>query len=108
MAWEDFDILTTMLDARFICGGSHIYSMLMEKFRTKLSKRYIQTSLNRLIDQSHKRYTDYGDSTYLLEPNLKSGHGGLRDYHTILWYARIMSDIKCRRDLERYGFLSSR
>lgn len=106
MAWEDFDILTTMLDARFICGGSHIYSMLMEKFRTKLSKRYIQTSLNRLIDQSHKRYTDYGDSTYLLEPNLKSGHGGLRDYHTILWYARIMSDIKCRRDLERYGFLS--
>ncbi len=106
MAWEDFDILTTMLDARFICGGSHIYSMLMEKFRTKLSKKYVQTSLSRLIEQSRKRYTDYGDSTYLLEPNLKSGHGGLRDYHTILWYARIMSDIKCRRDLERYGFLS--
>ncbi|MBF0303328.1 MAG: HD domain-containing protein [Desulfamplus sp.] len=106
MAWNDFDILTTMLDARFICGGSHIYSMLMEKFRTKLSKKYIQTSLNCLIEQSRKRYTDYGDSTYLLEPNLKSGHGGLRDYHTILWYGRIMSDIRCRRDLERYGFLS--
>jgi len=106
MAWDQFDILTTMLDARFICGGSHIYSILMEKFRTRLSKKHIQTSLNRLIDQSQKRYTDYGDSTYLLEPNLKSGHGGLRDYHTIIWYARIMADIKCRRDLERYGFLS--
>lgn len=106
MAWEQFDILTTMLDARFICGGSHIYSILMEKFRTRLSKKYMQTSLSRLIDQSKKRYTDYGDSTYLLEPNLKSGHGGLRDYHTIMWYARIMSDIKCRKDLERYGFLS--
>lgn len=106
MAWEEFDILTTMLDARFVCGGSHIYSLLMEKFRTKLSKKHIQTSLNRLIDQSQKRYIDYGDSTYLLEPNLKSGHGGLRDYHTIIWYARIMADIKCRRDLERYGFLS--
>ncbi len=106
MAWEEFDILTTMLDARFICGASHIYSMLMEKFRTRLSKKYIQISLNRLIEQSHKRYIDYGDSTYLLEPNLKSGHGGLRDYHTILWYARIVADIKCRRDLERYGFLS--
>lgn len=106
MAWEQFDILTTMLDARFICGGSHIYSLLMEKFRNRLSKKHIQTSLNRLIDQSQKRYTDYGDSTYLLEPNLKSGHGGLRDYHTIIWYARIMADIKCRKDLERYGFLS--
>ncbi|MBF0210023.1 MAG: [protein-PII] uridylyltransferase [Desulfamplus sp.] len=106
MAWEEFDILTTMLDARFVCGASHIYSMLMERFRSKLSKKYVQASLNRLIEQSQKRYADYGDSTYLLEPNLKSGHGGLRDYHTILWYARIMADIKCRRDLERYGFLS--
>ncbi|MBF0377892.1 MAG: HD domain-containing protein [Desulfamplus sp.] len=106
MAWEEFDILTTMLDARFICGGSHIYSILMEKFRTKLTNRYTHTSLNRLIEQSQKRYTDYGDSTYLLEPNLKSGHGGLRDYHNIVWYARIVSDIKCRRDLEHYGFLS--
>lgn len=106
MAWEQFDILTTLLDARFICGASHIFSQLMEKFRTRLSKRYIQTSLNRLIEHSRRRYQDFGDSTYLLEPNLKSGHGGLRDYHTILWYARIMADIKSRRDLERYGFLS--
>ncbi|MBF0572717.1 MAG: HD domain-containing protein, partial [Desulfamplus sp.] len=106
MAWEEFDILTTMLDARFICGGSHIYSILMEKFRTKLTNRYTHASLNRLIEQSQKRYKDYGDSTYLLEPNLKSGHGGLRDYHNIVWYARIVSDIKCRRDLEHYGFLS--
>ncbi|MBF0199787.1 MAG: HD domain-containing protein [Desulfamplus sp.] len=106
MAWEEFDILTTMLDARFICGSSPVFFQLMEKFRNRLSRKYVQTSLNRLIEQSRKRYEDYGDSTYLLEPNLKSGHGGLRDYHTILWYARIISDIKSRRDLERYGFLS--
>ncbi|MBF0200317.1 MAG: HD domain-containing protein [Desulfamplus sp.] len=106
MAWEEFDILTTMLDARFICGSSPVFFQLMERFRNRLSRKYVQTSLNRLIEQSRKRYEDYGDSTYLLEPNLKSGHGGLRDYHSILWYARIISDIKSRRDLERYGFLS--
>ncbi|SLM29737.1 (Protein-PII) uridylyltransferase [Desulfamplus magnetovallimortis] len=106
MAWEEFDILTTMLDARFICGSSPVFFQLMEKFRNRLSRKYVQKSLSRLIEESRKRYQDYGDSTYLLEPNLKSGHGGLRDYHTIVWYARIMSDIKCRRDLERYGFLS--
>ncbi|GAB6143453.1 [protein-PII] uridylyltransferase [Desulfocicer niacini] len=106
MAWKQFDILTTMLDVRFICGSSPIYFKLREQFRKKLSARYQEKSLNRLIDNGRQRHRDFGDSTYLLEPNLKSGHGGLRDYHTLLWYARIKADIRCRRDLERNGFLS--
>ncbi len=106
MAWEHFDILTTILDARFICGSSPIYCVLMEKFRKGISKRHRQKSLRRLMENGKKLREDFGDSTYLLEPNLKSGHGGLRDYHTILWCARILSEIKNRKDLEAYGFLS--
>lgn len=107
MAWTRFDILTTMLDARFICGGSHIYSILMDNFRKKLSRKHVQTSLTRLVEQGIKRHNDFGDSSYLLEPNIKSGHGGLRDYHSILWYARIKEDIRSKKDLERCGFLSN-
>ncbi len=106
MAWQRFDILTTLLDARFICGGSHIYSRLMEEFRKKLSKKYQKKSLNEIIEHGKKRHLAFGDSTYLLEPNLKSGHGGLRDYHTLLWYAHITSNTRVRKDLEYYGFLS--
>jgi len=106
MAWDQFDILTTMLDARFICGASPIFLKLREKFRKKLISRYQGKSLNRLVENGTQRHQDFGDSTYLIEPNLKSGHGGLRDYHTLLWYARIKEDIRCRKDLERNGFLS--
>ncbi|MFH1152534.1 MAG: [protein-PII] uridylyltransferase [Pseudomonadota bacterium] len=106
MAWKQFDILTTLLDARFICGSSPIYSQLMEKFRKALSRKYMQKSLSSLVEHGEKLHTAFGDSTYLLEPNLKSGHGGLRDYHTLLWYGRIISDIKQRRELEQYGFVS--
>ena len=107
MAWQQFDILTTLLDARFICGASPLFMRLKEKFRKKLSSsRHREKNLTRLVDNDRKRQQDFGDSTYLIEPNLKSGHGGLRDYHTLLWYARIKEDIRSRRDLERYGFLS--
>ncbi len=106
MAWQRFDILTTLLDARFICGGSHIYSLLMEEFRKKLSKKHQRKSLNQIIEHGRKRHLAFGDSTYLLEPNLKSGHGGLRDYHTLLWYAHITAGTRTRKDLEYYGFLS--
>ena len=106
MAFERFDILTTVLDARFICGASLIYSTFKEKFRAALSGKNLKDTLNYLYEHGEKRHFDFGDSTYLIAPDLKSGFGGLRDYHTLLWYAKIKSDIKTRRDLEYYGFLS--
>jgi [protein-PII] uridylyltransferase len=78
----------------------------MEKFRSDLSAKHMKDTLNYLYEHGEKRHFDFGDSTYLVAPNLKSGFGGLRDYHTLLWYAKIKSDIKTRRDLEYYGFLS--
>ena len=106
MAFERFDILTTILDARFICGASLIYTAFMEQFRSDLSARHLKDTLNYLFEHGEKRHFDFGDSTYLIAPDLKSGFGGLRDYHTLLWYAKIKSGIKTRRDLEYYGFLS--
>ena len=106
MAFERFDILTTILDARFICGASLIYTSFMEKFRSDLSAKHLKNTLNYLFEHGEKRHFDFGDSTYLIAPDIKSGFGGLRDYHTLLWYAKIKSNIKTRRDLEYYGFLS--
>jgi len=106
MAFERFDILTTILDARFICGASLIYTSFMEKFRSDLSAKHLKDTLNYLFEHGEKRHFDFGDSTYLIAPNLKSGFGGLRDYHTLLWYAKIKSGIRTRKDLEYYGFLS--
>ncbi|MCK5508048.1 MAG: hypothetical protein KAI50_05970 [Desulfobacterales bacterium] len=37
---------------------------------------------------------------------LKSGYGGLRNYHALLWYGKIRSGIKTIKDLEYYGLLS--
>ena len=106
MAFERFDILTTVLDARFICGNSLIYSRFKEKFRHRLSTGFYKQTLDYLFGHGIKRLENFGDSTFLVTPDLKSGFGGLRDYHTLLWYAKIKSDIKERRDLEYYGFLS--
>ena len=97
MAFERFDILTTILDARFICGASLIYTTFMEQFRTDLSEKHLNSTLNYLFEHGEKRHFDFGDSTYRIAPDVKSGFGGLRDYHTLLWYAkncmRNMPDI---------------
>jgi len=106
LAGKDFEVLTSLLDARFICGMSHLYSDLMHQLREKIIKKNRKKILDQLVENSNERHIRFGDSTYRLEPNLKEGQGGLRDYHNILWLARIEFKLKQPRDLEYYGQIS--
>ena len=40
------------------------------------------------LNRTKKGLDTFGDSSYLLEPDLKEGIGGLRDYHHMLWLAK--------------------
>ena len=106
LASEDFEVLTPILDARFICGWSLIYSELMDQLRQKLIRKRSRTIINWLVEKNKRRHAQFGDSAYLLEPNIKEGQGGLRDYHTMLWIGQIEFNIKQPRDFEYLGLLS--
>jgi [protein-PII] uridylyltransferase len=106
LAGKDYEVLTPMLDARFICGWSLIYANLLDELRQKIIVKKSRNIINWLVENNELRHAHFGDSAYLLEPNLKEGQGGLRDYHTMLWIARIAFNAKHSRDLEYLGLLS--
>ena len=106
LAKKDISVLTSLLDARFICGMSNVYFNLIDQLRHKVLNGKSNKLISWLLEANEKRHEYFGDSSYRLEPNLKEGVGGLRDYHTMLWIARIKSNIKVNRDLEYEGFLS--
>ena len=106
LASRDFEVLTSLIDARFICGISLLYSDLMEQLNGKVLCRHTRAYIDWLSERNRDRHIRFGDSTYRLEPNLKEGQGGLRDYHAILWLARAIYNISEPRDLEFLGHLS--
>jgi len=106
LAGKDFDVLTPILDARFICGWSLIFSELMDQLREKVILKKSRAIIDWLVQKNELRHQHFGDSAYLLEPNLKEGQGGLRDYHTMLWIGRIEFNVRQPRDLEYFGLLS--
>jgi [protein-PII] uridylyltransferase len=59
-----------------------------------------------LEEQNQMRMALFGDASCLLEPNLKEGIGGLRDYHHLLWLAKAFFGLRAPRDLEYSGLLS--
>src|SRR5690606_25849496 len=64
--------------------------------------------VSRLDAERRRRHDRFGDSLYLLEPNLKHGIGGLRDLHTAVWAARARWRMGRIGDLVGMGHLSSR
>lgn len=106
LANEDIEVLTSMLDSRFICGMSNLFADLTERLREKIILRRPRKIIETLVMKNRERHEHFGDSTYLLEPNLKEGQGGLRDYHTMLWAAKVKSRLIHPRDLEYNGYLS--
>ena len=106
LAAADLNILTPLLDARFICGMSMLFSDLMAQLRDNVIRKRRDRLMDQLLASTRCRHAQFGDSAYLLEPHLKEGQGGLRDYHAMLWIARLDTDLRQPRDLEYLGLLS--
>ncbi len=106
LASEDFEVLTSMLDARFLCGISSLYSDLKEGIQDKVLRRRGRSLLKWLVETSQTRHAQFGDSAYLLEPNVKEGLGGLRDYHAIHWIAWCKYRVKQVSELVDNGHLA--
>jgi len=106
LAAKDNEILTALLDARFICGFSPLFTELKDLLQKKIISRNFPGIIHWLIENNRRRHLNFGDASYLLEPNLKEGQGGLRDYHTMLWIARLRGHVQKPADLVPYGYLS--
>jgi len=104
---DDFEVLTSLIDIRFICGDSLLYLTLTEELQKKVIKRSASSFVKWLYGLNKVRMKTFGDASHLLEPNLKEGIGGLRDYHHILWMAKAFLNVREPRELEHLGKFSN-
>jgi [protein-PII] uridylyltransferase len=108
LAGQKFEVLTSLLDSRFVCGDPGLYFSLMESIQRKVLSKKPERFSRWLEEMNRVRMATFGDASYLLEPNLKEGIGGLRDYHHILWLSKVFFELSVPRDLEYTGILSHR
>ena len=82
---DDLHTFTQFFETRFMLGSESVYSRWNEELIGTLTDSIKLDLLNRMIDDIENRYTKYGDSPKVLEPNVKLSAGGLRDLQTIEW-----------------------
>ncbi|MBI5236106.1 MAG: [protein-PII] uridylyltransferase [Deltaproteobacteria bacterium] len=83
---EDLKTKTSLLDSRLLMGDETLFNELNVAVREKLfSEKGIEAFIKDKAEETAQRHARYGESVYILEPNIKEGEGGLRDFHAALW-----------------------
>ena len=106
LARQDSTVLTGVLAPRFLVGSGVLYHELADRIRTELvsdPEAFIEEQIRAL----HARHRTFGDSLYLLQPNVKEGAGGLRDYHVSYWVMQAAQpSARGREDFLHLGLLT--
>jgi [protein-PII] uridylyltransferase len=89
LAQEDLATATALLDLRPLAGDVSLVRDLSERAAAGLfTERELGAFIERLEAEAAARAERFGGSVYLLEPDVKSGAGGLRDLDGARWAAR--------------------
>jgi len=89
MAGQDLKVKTALLDTRLLCGDEPLYRDFAGAMEREVLTRNVNRFFTEKLAESEARHRQYGDSVYLLEPQIKDGEGGLRDLHTAMWLAKV-------------------
>ena len=94
-AAEDVRVALGLLDGRLVWGEAKIADPLLDKARAAWRDRLGARYLPLLQKQMAERRATAGDVAFLLEPDLKESHGGLRDVsvlRAISVFAPLLAD----------------
>jgi len=98
---------TSLMDARLISGDI----VLFEQFQTKFAKECIDKGQQAFFDRRRQdlrsRHEKYSHTVFLQEPNVKEGCGGMRDYHSMQWVARVKTGSAQLEDLVEKKLLTA-
>ena len=88
LAASDHTARTALLDLRHLHGDMALFRELERDQLHGLSQAKVDAFIADKTREARERREKFGDSLYLLEPNLKQSEGGLRDLQMGLWAAR--------------------
>ncbi len=100
-AIKDLQIRTSLFDARFIAGDAAVYAGFQQDVHPRVLYKDKKKFLGEMLREIDGRHKKYGDSLYLLEPNVKEGQGALRDLHFASWLVRSNLSVDLFQDYSR-------
>src|SRR5262249_29243708 len=88
LAVADATVLTSLVESRLIAGQAELFTAFDGRFR-RMTKRRRRRLLIATEQARREERAKYGETVFLLEPNIKRTRGGLRELQLIRWIGFI-------------------
>ena len=101
----DVGVMTTLMESRRLAGSAE----LLAEMRVALAPDRVwpvREFFEAKVREQQERRLKANDTAYNLEPNVKTGPGGLRDIQTIAWVAKRHFGAESLDELVTHGFLT--
>ncbi len=99
-AEADLRTKTSLLEARFLCGDESLFNELIKSFDRRCIAGREQEFIDWRFSDQEERHRKNGGTVFLQEPQVKNGCGGLRDYHNLLWVAKVKRGLSNTKQLQ--------
>ncbi len=104
-AKEDFFFQVALLDSRLLVGSQSLFDDLLSRYQKKIFNGRRHEFVRTMEKFRNERREKYGSHSYLLEPNIKEGKGGMRDIQAMLWVAKGVYGLQGLEAMESSGML---
>lgn len=107
LAKTDATIAAALMDARYLAGDRGYFRALKQALKHEVFGQNPRAFVEAKLSERDTRHGRYGDSRFMLEPNVKEGKGGLRDLQTLNWLTRYCYGVSKAQELVRDDMLSA-
>ncbi|MFH0785352.1 MAG: [protein-PII] uridylyltransferase [Pseudomonadota bacterium] len=104
-AEKDYFFLVALLDARLIHGSTELYEELLAAYHLRFVEGQREDFVEKMKGHRQSRRQRFGSHSYLLEPHIKEGRGGMRDIQAMMWTARMVFGLQGLDGIEEAGLL---
>src|SRR5262245_45530509 len=104
-AFDDATVLTSLAGRRWMAGSQSLYDRFDGRLR-RLTRRRWRRLLRATEIARREERGKYGETNFLLEPNVKRSRGGLRDLQFIRWIGFIRCGENDFDALAQLGWLT--
>ncbi|RMH35848.1 MAG: [protein-PII] uridylyltransferase [Nitrospirae bacterium] len=106
LAETDLTIRTALMEARFLAGAPTVFHEFRRRFARRFLGRRADAFIQAKLEERQRDYAKFGETIYLLEPNVKKSKGGLRDVHVLQWVGMAKYQAATLQELVDRGLIA--
>lgn len=103
LAKQDITIQTALLEARYLWGDQELATEMRSKYLKEIVSGNGKNFIEAKLQERDERHDRYGNSRYVVEPNIKEGKGGLRDIQTLFWIGKFLYSTTSVSEMQKRG-----